>query len=106
MELSWTKPLNGMIKCNVEASIFNNSSIVGYGMCFRDSLGQLLLGKSYYLQISATVLEVETIGWLEEMKMAIFNGMHDVIFENDSRSLVNVLYTTTALFNEFEDLVI
>jgi len=46
----------------VEATIFNNSSIVGYGMCFRDSIGQLLLGKSYYLQISATVLEVETIG--------------------------------------------
>lgn len=29
----------GRIKCNVDATLFNNNTIVGYGMCFRDSLG-------------------------------------------------------------------
>ena len=51
---------------------------------------------------------METIGLLEGMKMAISNGTHNVIFETDSRSLVNALYstTTTTPLNEFEDLVI
>ena len=103
---SWTKPPNGTIKCNVDAATFNNNSMVGYGMCFRDSLGQLFLGKSDYMKFSATVLEVETIGLLEAMKMAISSGIHNVIFETDSRSLVNALYSTTTPLNEFGDLVI
>jgi len=57
-------------------------------------------------QISATVLEVGTIGLLEPMKMAISNGMHNVIFDIDIRSLVNALYSTIVPLNEFGDLMI
>ncbi|XP_024633477.1 uncharacterized protein [Medicago truncatula] len=105
INFSWTKPLNGTIKCNVDAAVFNNNSMVGYGMCFRDSLGQLLLEKSDYMQNSATILKVETIGLLEAMEMAISNGMHNVIFETDSRSMENALYSTTTPLNEFGDLL-
>jgi len=28
-----------MIKCNVDGATFHNNSIMGYNMCFRDSLG-------------------------------------------------------------------
>ncbi|KEH37272.1 hypothetical protein MTR_2g436910 [Medicago truncatula] len=30
---SWRKPPNGVIKCNVDASIFNNNSMVVYMVC-------------------------------------------------------------------------
>jgi len=77
-----------MIKCNVDAATFHNNSTIGYGICFRDHLRQLLIGKAYFLHSSATVLEAEAIALLESLKMATTNGMHVVIFETDSKTLV------------------
>jgi len=33
---SWAKPPMGRMKCNVDVALFNNNTIVGYGICFRD----------------------------------------------------------------------
>jgi len=88
---SWSKPPAGMIKCNVDTAALNNDAIMGYGMCFRDSTGLLLLGKSDYFHSSATVLEAETIGLLEAIKVVISNGMHAVLFETDCKSLSDAI---------------
>lgn len=72
---SWVKPPTGTTKCNVDAAMFDNNTIMGYGMCFRNSLGQLLLGKSRFLLSFATVLEAESIALLESIKTAISNSI-------------------------------
>ncbi|KEH37011.1 hypothetical protein MTR_2g028885 [Medicago truncatula] len=68
-----------MIKCNVDAAAFDNNSVMGYGMCFRDSMGVLLLGKSDFYYSSATVLEAESLGLLDAIKVAISHGMRDIL---------------------------
>lgn len=35
-DYTWTKPPLGMIKCNVDSASFNNNTIMGYNICFRD----------------------------------------------------------------------
>ena len=104
-EQPWIKPPPGMIKCNVDAASFNGNSIMGYDMCFRDSTSLFLLGKSDYFATSTTVLEVESLGLLEAIKVAISNDMQDVMFETDSKVLSDALHTTSTLANEFGDLV-
>jgi hypothetical protein len=74
-------------------------------MCFRDSTGLLLLGKSNYFHSSATVIETETICLLEAIKVAISNGIHDVLFETDCKSLSDVICSTKVPLNKFGDLV-
>jgi len=69
--LTWSRPPEGTIKCNVDAAFFNNNSIMGYVICFRNSSGVLILGKSAYYYSSHTVLEAEIIGLLEAIKEAI-----------------------------------
>jgi len=101
----WIKPPPGMIKCNVDATSFNGNSIMGYSMCFRDSTGLFLLGKSDYFASSTTVLKVESLGLLEAIKAANSNDMRDVMFETDSKVLFDALHTTSTLANEFGDLV-
>ena len=101
----WTKPRQGWIKCNVDAAIFNGNMIMGYEICFRNSTGNFLLGKSDYNYSSTTVLEAEAIGLLESMKLAISKAFHHVIFETDSKILVDLLKSTTPSINEIGDLV-
>jgi len=102
---NWSKSPAGMIKCNVDTAAFNNNAIMGYDMCFRDSTGLLLLGKSDYFHSSTTVLEAKTIGLLEAIKVAISNGMHVVLFERDCKSLLDAIFSTKVPLNEFGDLV-
>lgn len=74
-------------------------------MCFRDSMGVLLLGKSDFYYSSATVLEAESFGLLDAIKVAISHGMHDIMFKTDSKILSDAIATTTIPINEFGDLV-
>lgn len=53
----------------------------------------------------STVLEAESLGLLEAIKVAISNDMRDVMFETDSKVLSDALHTTSTLANEFGDLV-
>lgn len=95
-----------MTKSNVDAATFHNNSITGYGICFRNHLAELLIGKSDILLSSATILEAETIALLESLKMATTNGMHEVLFETDSKTLVDVIKSNATPQNEFGDLII
>jgi len=68
---TWSKPLIDVIKCNIDASTFNNNSVMGYVTCFRDSADQLLFEKSDVSHFSATVIVAESIGLIESIKMAM-----------------------------------
>lgn len=100
MEQPWTKPPHGMIKCNVDASSLNVNSIMGYNMCFRDSICLFLLGKSDYFALFTTVLKVENLGLPEAIKVAISNGIQDFMFETNFKVLSDALDTTSTLSNE------
>jgi len=63
-------PPVGTTKCNVDVATLHNNSIVGYGICFRNHLGQLPINKSNFLLSSTTVLEAEAIALLESLKIA------------------------------------
>jgi len=60
-------------------------------MCFRDSSGSLMINKSDYYHSSTTVLEAETIGLLEDIKVAISNGMCAALFETNCKSISHAL---------------
>ncbi|PNX86023.1 eukaryotic translation initiation factor 3 subunit c, partial [Trifolium pratense] len=51
-------PLN-TVKCNVDCAFFNNNTIMGYGLCFRDASGQLMYGESSWKQCFMTTAEAE-----------------------------------------------
>jgi len=68
-------------------------------------MGQFLLGESDDYSSFATLLEAETLGLLEALKVAISNGMHFVLFETDSKILSDMLATNNSPMNKFGDLV-
>lgn len=60
-------------------------------MCFRDYKGSFLLGKSDFFYSSAMVLEVKSLGLLDTIQVAIWNKMHDLLLESDSKVLSDAL---------------
>ena len=74
-----------------------------YGLCFWDSSGHLLFGKSDLKLLSTTVLEAEAIGFLESLKMAISKDLRNVAFETDSKLLVDLLGNINPPLNEIGD---
>ncbi|XP_024639948.1 uncharacterized protein [Medicago truncatula] len=102
---AWEKPPHGTIKCNVDTTLFNGNLVMCYGLCFRESSGNLLFGKSDFKLLSATVLEAEAIGLLESLKMAISKDLCHVAFETNSKLLVDLPGNTNLPINEIGDLV-
>jgi hypothetical protein len=102
---SWTTPPTGVIKCNVDAAIFHNNT-VGYRMCFRNSVGHFLMGKSAHLHSSVSVLEAEAIALLAVINTTISLGYHNVMFETDSNSLADAINSSSSFNNELGDLLV
>jgi ribonuclease HI len=93
------------LKCNVDCALFNNSSITGYGICIRDSARQLVLGLSNFSHYSSSPAEAEALGLLEAIKFSIDSGMNLVIFESDSKIVIDVVNSDSVPQNELGDIV-
>jgi len=76
----WVKPPHSTMKCNVDRALFNNNSITGFDICFRDSSGTLLNGLLKYSLHNSTAPEAEALGLLEAINFVVGQGMVCVIF--------------------------
>jgi len=101
----WEKPPLTVVKCNVDCVLFKNNSIMGYGLCFKDSMGLLLLGMSNYEFLRVTPSEAKASGLLEEVKLSIARGMQSVIFESDCKIVVYVVNSSVNPHNELGDII-
>ena len=99
------KPPPSSLKCNVDCAFFNNNTITGLGICFRDSSGTLRYGLSKYSLYNSSPSEVEALSILEALTFAANQGMESVIFESDCKLVVDVVISTSTPFNEFGDII-
>jgi len=103
--ISWVKLPSGVIKCDVDAAIFHNNTIVGYGICFRNSEGQFSMAKSAFFPSSMTVLKVEATALLEAIKLAASLGFQAVQFETNCMTFANTIHSTSTHLNEAGDII-
>lgn len=103
--ISWKKPPEGVLKCNIDAATFSHNTVTGFGMCFRNFKGQLLMGKSALLQSFGSVLEAEAVAMLDALHTAITAGYHDVMFETDNKILADAINSSFVYLNEFGSIV-
>ncbi|XP_045810275.1 uncharacterized protein LOC123904688 [Trifolium pratense] len=58
---TWQPPIHGKVKCNVDASFFNNEGACGWGWCIRGSNGQFILAGSNVLFKKLNIIEGEAM---------------------------------------------
>jgi ribonuclease HI len=94
-------PLHGILKCNVDASFFNNEGACGWGWCIRGSNGQFILAGSNILYEKLNIIEGEALAIREAMCEIIQRGFTQVIFESDSKVVVDAIHSRNVGVSEF-----
>jgi ribonuclease HI len=99
--LQWQSPPNGKLKCNVDASFYNLAGVTGWGWILRDSRGQFQLAGTNVLHSPLNVLEGEAMALKEAMEEMIHRGLSHVIFESDSKVVVDAIASRQVGVSEF-----
>jgi ribonuclease HI len=103
--VQWNQPPFGFLKCNVDASFFNMAGVTGSGWILRDYRGQFQLAGSNIIHASLSVLEGEAMALIEAMEEVIHRGLSFVIFESDSKLMVDAISSRQAGVSDFSILI-
>ncbi|KAM7531912.1 hypothetical protein LguiB_035322 [Lonicera macranthoides] len=83
----WQKPPLGVVKCNVDATIFEANKSIGFGGVLRDSAGGFLAAIQGTLQGSYSPLLAEAVGMRKVLSWLKDFSSSPVIVETDSQVL-------------------
>jgi ribonuclease HI len=101
----WQQPPHGYYKCNVDASFYNLAGSTGWGWVLRDSHGGFKLAGSNIMPTTFSVLEGEALALVEAMEEVIQRGLPFVIFESDSKLVVDAIRSRQSGVSEFSLLI-
>ena len=92
-ESKWCCPDTGILKVNVDVSVFPNASTFTVGMVMRNHRGSFVAGKSISLPMADSVFEAETIGISEALSWIKVHQVHgtEVVLESDSLLAVKAI---------------
>jgi ribonuclease HI len=87
----WERPLQGWYKCNVDASFHRELNKTSTGWCLRDHMGRFVMAGTTWLEGNYSIIEGEAIALLEAMKVMEQRHISNVIFETDSKNVVDAI---------------
>jgi ribonuclease HI len=103
--LTWQQPQHGYFKCNVDASFYNLSASTGWGWVLRDAHGGFILAGTNVVPTTFSVIEGEALAMVEAMEQVIHRGFPYVIFESDSKVVVDAIHSSQSGVSEFSLLI-
>ncbi|XP_059639985.1 uncharacterized protein LOC132282349 [Cornus florida] len=87
----WSRPVHGVVKCNVDASFSKLSQLGGGGAVFRDSSGLVLQTVIFKSFVSSSVLESESFCFSRAVFWARMFKFPMVCFESDFKKVVDTI---------------
>jgi ribonuclease HI len=103
--LRWQKPRDGWWKCNVDASFAQNPNSLAWGWCIRDAAGSFVAAGSGTCSYKVSVAEGEAKALLEAMRDACSHGWSNIVFESDSKSVVDAVHKNHHGISEFNSII-
>ncbi|GLT60633.1 hypothetical protein SLA2020_333910 [Shorea laevis] len=101
----WSPPPEDVVKCNTDAAVDVNNGVAGLAVVCRNSRGILVDGLAFKQSVSS-VLMAETLAVRAAVGWAARNGLKDIIFESDSKELMQVVNKKVHLPWQIEPLVL
>ncbi|XP_045802361.1 uncharacterized protein LOC123895940 [Trifolium pratense] len=89
--LRWQRPRDGWWKCNVDASFSQASGQTGWGWCIRNSQGVFVAAGTNMSMHKLAIVEGEAMAILEAMRQATSRGWSNIVFESDSKVVVDAI---------------
>jgi ribonuclease HI len=101
----WKKPINGRVKCNIDASFSSTLNKVGIGMCIRNDYGEFILAKYDQFDPICDVRSGETLGLLLALKWVHELNLGPVDFELDSKIVMDNFHSKKHDVSEFGEII-
>ncbi|XP_073294606.1 uncharacterized protein [Primulina huaijiensis] len=90
----WHPPPESFVKCNIDAAFPNGADVTGLGMVLRNDSGGFIGCRSSVYYGKLDVKEGEAMGLLEAISWGHTMGYQKVVFELDSKSVVDAVGRT------------
>jgi ribonuclease HI len=103
--LSWHKPPMGWQKCNVDAGFHQSLNKTSVGWCLRDHLGNFMVAGTAWNEGNCSIVEGEAHALLEALSRVEERGITHVIFETDSKNVVDAIHKLSSGFSEFSAII-
>jgi ribonuclease HI len=101
----WEKSLTGWYKCNVDAAFHQERNKTSTGWCLCDHMRRFFMAQTSWLDGSCSVVEGESIALIEALKGMRRRGYSHVVFETDSKCVVDAINHFRGGISEFSLLV-
>jgi ribonuclease HI len=89
---AWQPPPAGVVKCNIDAVIFDTKQKVGMGACLRDEERHFIAAMTANTNAVMTAAEGEAWGLYQCIKWITSFGYHKVVFELDCKMVVDDIH--------------
>lgn len=99
--VTWRKPLENFLKCNVDAGFDTDKRSFAVGMVIRDSNGSFIICKTSLHHGTALVKEAEALAIHEALSWIKGMGYDKVIVESDSKTSVDAIHSEAPDLTEF-----
>jgi ribonuclease HI len=87
----WSKPEEGSLKINVDASFMKGDNSGATGLIVRNSEGRMIQAQAIWTEYAASSLVMEAAAILEGVRFAIDRGFQCVEIESDAQEVINLI---------------
>ncbi|KAL0004229.1 hypothetical protein SO802_011790 [Lithocarpus litseifolius] len=101
----WRPPEQGYFKVNFDAAVFKPLNLAGIEVVIRDWRGETVVALSMPIALASTVAELEALACRRAVLLAAEKDLHNVIFEGDSASVINVILQENPVLTSYGDIV-
>jgi hypothetical protein len=102
---NWQKPHVGWLKCNTDAGFHNGANKTSAGWILRNYMGNFVMAGTAWYQGKWSIIEGEAMDLLEAMRIMEQNGITHVIFESDSKNVVEAIHSLRTGISEFSSII-
>ncbi|GAU31898.1 hypothetical protein TSUD_270830 [Trifolium subterraneum] len=103
--MQWQQPQFGYFKCNVDASFYDIEGATGWGWYVRDHRGRFVIAGTNIMHQRLNTLEGEAMAIKEAMEEMVQRGFSHVIFESDSKIVVDAITLSHRGISDFSLLI-
>jgi ribonuclease HI len=102
---SWQPPPPNWFKCNVDAGFHRAENKTSLGWCLRDQRGHVIVAGTSWNDGKYSILEGEAVALLHALREMEHRGFSQVIFETDSKNVVDAIQHFRGGNSEFSSII-